>query len=141
MFIQRVKYLVRIIIFPSTGWGPCEICTGNFSCCCFLGDCWNFCSIINLLGVTTRITMNTSLNRCLYIPNEIYIYVSCKIFRTSNLNVLKCTGSWCNPQSQKKKWTMCVSFLWVLVPGDILQMSWPCKLNDWGWENSFVSFF
>lgn len=88
MFIQRAKYLVRIIIFPSTGWNPCEICTGNFSCCCFLGGCWNSCSIINLLGVTTRITINTSLNRCLYNPNEIYIYVSCKIFHTSNLNVL-----------------------------------------------------
>ena len=34
---------------------------------------------------------------------------------------------------------MLVSLLWVLVPGDTLQMSWPCKLNDWGWENSFVS--
>lgn len=44
MFIQRAKYLVRIIIFPSTGWNPCEICTGNFSCCCFLGGCWNSCS-------------------------------------------------------------------------------------------------
>ena len=68
VFIQRAKYLVRIIIFPSTGWRPCEICTGNFSCCCFLRGCWNFCSVINLLGVTTRITINTSLNRCLYNP-------------------------------------------------------------------------
>lgn len=88
MFIQRVEYLVRIRIFPSTGWNPREICAGNFSCSCFLGGCWNFCSIINLLGVTTRITINTSLNRCLYNPNEIYIYISCKIFHTSNLNVL-----------------------------------------------------
>lgn len=66
MFIQRVKCFVRIIIFPSTGGRPREICTGNFSCYCFLGGCWNFCSIINLLSVTTRITINTSLNRCLY---------------------------------------------------------------------------
>jgi hypothetical protein len=87
VFIQRVKYLVRIIIFPSAGRNPHEICTGNFSCCCLLGVA-GICSIINLLGVTSRITINTSLNRCLYNPNEIYIYVSCKIFHTSNFNVL-----------------------------------------------------
>lgn len=88
MFIQRAKYLVRIIIFPSPGRSPCEICTGNINCCCFSGGCWNVCPIINLLGVSTRITINTSLNWCLYNPSEIYIYVSCKIFHTSNFNVL-----------------------------------------------------
>ena len=32
-------------------------------------------------------------------------------------------------KNEKKK-TMPVSLLWVLVPGDTSQMSWPCKLND-----------
>lgn len=54
----------------------------------FPGGCWNVCPIINLLGVSTRITINTSLNRCLYNPSEIYIYVSCKIFHTSSFSVL-----------------------------------------------------
>lgn len=88
MRIQRVECLVGIIIFPSAGWSPCEICTGNFSCSCLFGGGWNFCSTINLLGVTTRTTINMFLNWCLYNPNEIYIYVSHKMFHTSDLNVL-----------------------------------------------------
>lgn len=87
VFIQRGKYLVRIIIFPSAGRSPCEICTGKWSCYyCLLGG--RGASTINLRGVASRITTNTSLIRCLYSPNEIYIYVTCKLFHTSNVNVL-----------------------------------------------------
>lgn len=129
MFIQRAKYLVRIIIFPSAGWGPCEIGPGNSSCCCFLGGCWNFCSIINLLGATTRITINTSLNRCLYNPREIYIYVSCKIFHTSNLYVLT-EEVGLTPKATRKNEPCGFLFSGFQSPSDGLQMSWPQKLND-----------
>lgn len=42
---------------------------------------------INLHGVVSGITINTSLIQCLYNPNEIYIYVTCKLFHTSNVKV------------------------------------------------------
>lgn len=84
VFIQRGKYLVRIIIFPSAGRSPCEICSGKCSCCyCLPGEV-----VLNLCGVARRITINISLIRCPYNPTEIYIYVTCKPFHTSNLSVL-----------------------------------------------------
>lgn len=44
--------------------------------------------IINLCDVAGRVTINTSSIRCLYNPNEIYIYATYKLFHASNLSVL-----------------------------------------------------
>lgn len=86
LYTHTKRKTLRIIIFPSDGRSPCGICTGNLRCCCLLGVGGGD-GIINICGVTSRETINTSLNRCLYNPNEIYIYASCKIFHTSNVNV------------------------------------------------------
>lgn len=89
MRIQRGKCLVRIIIFPSDGRSPCAIWKLTLLLFAWHGGGGSGCDgIINLCGETSRITINTSLNRCLYNPNEIYIYVSCQIFHTSSVNVL-----------------------------------------------------
>lgn len=67
----------------------CNMETYTVAACPACGGGGGGCvGIINLCGETSRITINTSLNRCLYNPNEICIYVSCQIFCTSNVNVL-----------------------------------------------------
>lgn len=87
VLIQRGKYLVRIVIFPSDGRNPCQVCTATQHCCCLL---WGRggARIINICGVMSRITRSISLNWCPYNHNKMYVHVSCKIFHTSNVNVL-----------------------------------------------------
>lgn len=74
MCAHTKREILRIVIVPSDGRSPCEVCTGTQHCCCLLWGKGGCLTHKYLWG--------------LYNHNKMYIHVSCKIFQTSNVNVL-----------------------------------------------------